>query len=218
MLILGALLVAVGCLALLLLTEGASIPVNKKTVSHKQILHFWRDKRQFICLVVAFSTAALLLIFKYNKADTIRLLSDIILNSFLIYIAYYDIKFKKITNRMVMMIFTLWLVHLFVGEIMYPGGILEELLLSLGGILFTSIIFIPAYYLSKKAIGGGDIKLFLVLSLYFKYSSIVPLILVSLFMCSLIGIIMMLMHKAQRKSILPFAPFIYFGSLMVILF
>ena len=43
-------------------------------------------------------------------------------------------------------------------------------------------------------------------------------ILVSLFMCSLIGIIMMLMHKAQRKSILPFAPFIYFGSLMVILF
>lgn len=71
--------------------------------------------------------------------------------------------------------------------------------------IITTVIGVILYYLFKGEIGGGDIKLLIILSLFFQ-KNIINII----FYASLLGIVYSIIIKNKKRKI-PFIPFIEGG-------
>jgi len=87
----------------------------------------------------------------------------------------------------------------------------------LGGILGFGFMYLIALYgkkrFKKDALGGGDIKLYLIIGIVLGYQNVF----LSLFFAALIGLIYGFVFK-KHKGYLPFVPFIFFGSMMAYFF
>lgn len=185
---------------------------SKPTKDIRSMISSCLKEKEYLWLIVTLLLTTILLIIKNNQNNIINFIMVIVLNSILLYIAFFDYKYKKIQNKVVLFLLGLWSIFFivtFIGNNLQL--VWENLFKSLEGVLFTTLVFIPTYVISKKSIGGGDVKLFLVLALYFQYSGIVFVTLISLISSSLFGMISILTKKMNRKSQLPLAPFIYVG-------
>lgn len=90
--------------------------------------------------------------------------------------------------------------------------IIEEnfisLINSLKAILFILFIFSILFLIKKDSIGHGDFKLFISLSLNFSLEKIVSIFLLSFTIGSIVCMILLVIKRLNKKSKIPFAPFI----------
>ena len=185
---------------------------SKPTKDIRSMISSCLKEKEYLWIIVILLLTTILLIIKNNQNNIINFIMVIVLNSILLYIAFFDYKYKKIQNKVVLLLLGLWGIFFIVAMLGNNLQLVRDnLFKSLEGILFVTLVFIPTYFISKKSIGGGDVKLFLVLALYFQYSGIVFITLISLISSSLFGVISILTKKMNRKSQLPLAPFIYLG-------
>ncbi len=84
----------------------------------------------------------------------------------------------------------------------------------LGGASAFLFLLAIAYYGRKRfkqeALGGGDIKLYFLIGLVLGYD----LVLFSLMVAALLGIVYGLFVRQEKRSYLPFVPFIFAGSMI----
>ncbi len=84
------------------------------------------------------------------------------------------------------------------------------------GFLFAVSLFVP------KGMGGGDVKLALVLGLFLGYLSSPDLVLAGMFLSftigGVMGLVIMLATKGNRKMQIPFGPYLAAGSIAAIFF
>lgn len=115
-----------------------------------------------------------------------------------------------------------------------PDGILLILLiLSVGkmiilkepefwnGIITTGVVFLffyLVYILSKEKFGGGDVKLFTLLALFFGWPLINLLIVLASVSGIFIGGILILAKVMRKDEPLPFGPFIVFASMITLFY
>ena len=119
-------------------------------------------------------------------------------------IAYVDRKEERIPNVLLLVLLAGYPLRLFsvpVGE-------------SLLGALFGGGIFLAAYALSRGKIGMGDCKLMAVLGLYLGQARVAGVMLLSLLLAAVFGIVMIALRRMNRKSRLPFAPFVLAALLL----
>jgi leader peptidase (prepilin peptidase)/N-methyltransferase len=88
----------------------------------------------------------------------------------------------------------------------------------LGGVLAFIFLYLIALYgkkrFNKDALGGGDIKLYLLIGLFLGYQTVF----LSLIFASVIGLIMGLVIKKDEHNYIAFVPFIYAGSMLAYVF
>lgn len=91
---------------------------------------------------------------------------------------------------------------------------------ALGALVFGGFLFIVAF-IAPAGMGGGDVKLALLLGLFLGYAGGIGITLVGMFLSfaigALVSVALMIVGKAGRKSAVPFGPFLAAGTVSAIL-
>ncbi len=82
-----------------------------------------------------------------------------------------------------------------------------------GGSLFL-VAFLYEILTKKEGMGGGDIKLLAMLGAFLGWQAVLPIVFISSFLGSLVGVPLMLLKKADGKLAIPFGPFLAAGALI----
>ena len=152
------------------------------------------------------------------KMETFTILLFCLLAIFGYVATVFDIKTKKIPNSLIIAMLAGWIIitipQLFIN--------IEETLIFLRNSLFGSLIggglSLLVYLISRKGLGGGDVKFITVAGLYLGISGVLPAMLVGSILAGLTGLVLILIKKIGRKDAIPLAPFLYVGILAVVFF
>ncbi|RCW50508.1 A24 family peptidase [Halanaerobium sp. MA284_MarDTE_T2] len=151
-------------------------------------------------------------LFTYLKLGiSVELFIMFLLISALIVISFIDYKYMIIPNY-----------------ITYPGiviGFLSSIVLdyisiydSLLGIFIPSLLLLLVAFIFKGGMGMGDVKLAAMLGAFLGFEFALAGIFVGSFLGSIIGLTMMALGMLDRKSRIPFGPFICIGTVIIIFF
>jgi len=131
----------------------------------------------------------------------------------------FDLKWYLLPNKIVFPLIGLAVVQVLGVSFLYHGGV-HEIIGAIAGVVIIAGLFYFIFQVSKGTwIGGGDVKLGIALGLL-AGGPLKSLLL--LFVASVCGIIisapMLAMGKANRKTQLPFGPFLILALVIVQLF
>lgn len=84
------------------------------------------------------------------------------------------------------------------------------------GIIAAALFLI--YFLSKKALGLGDVKLITLLGLFVTISEVLAVAAVAVIFCGLWSALLLLLKRVKKDSAIPFAPFLLASSIYVFYF
>lgn len=170
---------------------------------------------------------AVIFIIMYNKYGfTIKFFADIFLSSILIIVTFIDIQHKIIPNKL--LIFCLAAGFLiFMSNIIYNYFIIFESGFwtnhLLGAFIGSGTLGIVAalgclIYKNDDAMGLGDVKLFFVIGLFLGWKMTIVALILSVFLAAFLSVILILTGIKERKSTLPFGPFIAVATIITLLF
>ncbi|WCK53649.1 prepilin peptidase [Aneurinibacillus sp. Ricciae_BoGa-3] len=143
----------------------------------------------------------------YTYGFTWELLMALLFASMLVIITVSDLAYRIIPDKVVFPFFGVFLILRF---FIHPT---ESFISHLIGMVLAFGIFLLIAIISRGGMGGGDIKLFAVIGLYFGYPLLLLTILLSTLLGSIYGILLIVTKGAGRKTEVPFGPFIALGSL-----
>ncbi|SCY84397.1 prepilin peptidase [Alkaliphilus peptidifermentans] len=167
-------------------------------------------KKYNILILILISILAIIKIALNNGINAISIAySSLII--LLCIAACFDMKTWIIPDKLIVVAIGLGLIaKAFRNDITFLNIILGGLLA--GGIIFT------IQYISKGSIGLGDAKLFACIGVFLGvWNTIVAMLLATIF-SGMIGLLLLIIGKASRKSIMPFAPFILVSTIITILY
>lgn len=155
----------------------------------------------------------LVYIFLYEKYGlTLEFAGYGLLSSLLLAASVVDIKSRIIPNKLVVAGFVsgfaVALLHLRIPAVID----------SLFGVLIAAFSLGIIYLFSKGGVGIGDVKLFACTGAFLGPGFTLYALILSTLMSGLTGAIMLIIRISNRKSEIPFAPFIFLGSLLTVLY
>ena len=171
--------------------------------------------------IVEFVTAALYLVIYYQFGLSLNLLHAIFFVSVLIPIAFIDAQHYIIPN--VLSLTGLGLGLGIVCAIAYQDKNLDYLKMRLigfvaGGLVIWLIALIGSAIMRKKAMGMGDVKLMAIVGLYLgAFPELLMVIALSAFSGAVVGTLLIATGKKDRKSPIPYGPFIAVAAVVVLL-
>lgn len=98
-----------------------------------------------------------------------------------------------------------------IKAIVMKGDGLYELTMGLFGI---GGLLLAVHYLSKGAIGMGDVKLLSAIGLLLGFWDTILIMLIASTLSGLASLLLIALRKVNRKSKIPFAPFIFISILI----
>jgi leader peptidase (prepilin peptidase)/N-methyltransferase len=136
----------------------------------------------------------------------------------LIVLTAIDLEHKLLPNRVVYPAFVAGWVLLIIAALI--AGHPERLVgAAVGALIFGGFFFLVAF-IYPAGMGGGDVKLAFVLGTFLGYLRSPGLVLIGMFLSFLIGavggIIVMKMGGGDRKTQVPFGPFLAVGTVIAI--
>lgn len=109
---------------------------------------------------------------------------------------YQDIRTRKISNQTNLIILCCGIVTVTLSNSLNEISLIGSLQSVLFSFLLAALISIPVYLV--KALGGGDIKLFLALSVYLSINEVITLFVAALVWGTLMGIIKAILDKKHK--------------------
>jgi len=159
----------------------------------------------FVWLVVVAST---LTAFSLIRTALLILLS---------YIAMvFDINTKRIPNMLVIIMIAVWLMLIVPVLFLDIENGIRLLADSLYGLMIGGGLFLLVYLLSRKGLGGGDVKFMAAAGLYLGFAETVPVILYGTVLAAVVGLVLILLKKINRKDAMPLAPFLFIGIMITV--
>lgn len=163
----------------------------------------------------------LLWLFVYNRYGfSFETLALIYLFSLLIPVAFIDLRHLIIPNGLVITGLIggagVFLYHAFYQ----PFGLFESTLwytpligmVSASGILFIVAVIGFLIYKDDGAMGMGDVKLFLPIGLFLGWKLSILTLFIAVLLGGIVSILLLLLRIKDRKSAIPFGPFIIMGT------
>lgn len=141
----------------------------------------------------------------YKFGINLEFVFFVLLSSLLIVLSLIDIKHMILPNILVLIVFIL--------SILYMIFIKKTYMDSLWGFLIGGGFFLLLMLVTLGNMGGGDIKLMAALGVWLGLQGTVLTIAFAFIVGAVVSVILMITKKADRKSMLPFGPFICLGSL-----
>lgn len=138
----------------------------------------------------------------------LEIIKIVVLGVFLLIEGIRDLQKHKVSMITVMIAGILGVIFQFV--IIQENG-----LKIIGGILIGIVLLLLAK-MTREKIGYGDGWIFVVTGIYLGFHSNMYLLLLSLFLASLVSICLLVFKKVNKKTELPFVPFILPGYLLLL--
>lgn len=165
----------------------------------------------YLLLPVSFGTVALL---QQDRLPQMMILQLLLGLFFVAVLAVIDLKSMMIPNKILLAMLGVWagikLVWI-AGDLV--GG-LQSMLGDISGGIFALLVFGLVYLVTRRQLGGGDVKLATLLGLYLSQQRIVGGILYGVLACALFSALLLLRKKITSKDSLPLAPFLALGYLI----
>ncbi len=156
---------------------------------------------------------------KFNSEGIVLFVLWLAILVLVISLALYDVRWLKLPNRLVYPLLVAVLLQVLITVIFFNGRS-NYLLNSLIGLLIGGGVFYLLFQISGgKWIGGGDVKLGGILGLYLGSPSMAILM---IFFASVLGILasipLLTVGKINRKTLIPYGPFLIVATIILRLF
>lgn len=132
-------------------------------------------------------------------------------------IAWIDWKEKKILNKMLAVLAIIRVVLLLIELISYHILWKELLFHAAAGAVGSFLLLMLAYYISRRAIGMGDVKLFTVTGFYLGFSVNYIVLIASLVCAAIYGVWQLCRKKMKARDEIAFGPFAAAGVWLILL-
>ncbi len=144
--------------------------------------------------------------------------AELLLDSVLLAMGYIaalsDLREKRIPNKLVAAMLCAWILIL-VPQLFYRTEDALWLLINGGvGFALAGAVFLTVYLVSRRGLGGGDVKFMAAAGLYLGID-VLPAMLYGSVLSALVGLLL-LAKKIGRRDPIPLAPFLYAGILIVL--
>ena len=183
---------------------------------------YCKAKISLVYPLVELATAGLFLIMYYHFGLTLEFLLALIFVTLLIPISVIDIQLYIIPN--VLIAIGLILGFVIVSGIAYQRADIWYLLMRLigaisGGLALWLIAVIGSAILRKTAMGGGDIKLMVLIGLFLgAWPELAMVIAFSAFSGAIVGSALIISGQKSRQSPIPYGPFLAGAAVLVLLY
>jgi len=161
---------------------------------------------------------ALLPLIRPGRPDMLSMLCGEVLIVFGYVLTVSDIKTKRIPNGTVLAMLAVWTLIMTPQFFVDTAAALKLFIDSAIGSVIGGGLFLVVYLISRKGLGGGDVKFMAVAGLYLGYGSILPAMFCGTFIAMLTGIVLILAKKLNKKDAIPLVPFLYAGILIALYF
>lgn len=159
----------------------------------------------------------LLFFLKKGKVDAVILLQRELLVIFGYVASLTDIGSKRVPNKLVLTMVGTW-VLIIVPQLFFQTEKAIAIMISdLIGFVMGGLLFLIVYLVSRKGLGGGDVKLMAASGLYLGFRNVLPAMLYGSVLSSVFAIVLILAKKIGRKDAIPLVPFLYIGMLITVL-
>ncbi len=195
---------------------------NKKVFSRDIFRKYKIDFKPNYILMLVTATIYIGLVYKFGIQDrlieNLNLIKYIILTPMLLSVLVIDYKKQIIPNRLNLTMFEVGMVIAFLFGFSNVAITIDMLLGMLtGGIIFLMLALIGALiYGSKDAIGLGDIKFIGTLGLYFGFTNIIAISIMSFLIGAIFAIILIISKRKKANEYISFGPFIVISAFISI--
>ena len=159
---------------------------------------------------------AALLAFRIGRTEPIIMLRYEMLAIFGYLAAVQDLKAKKIPNSLILAMLAAWAMISMPQLFVDTSTAIMLLADSALGFAIGGGLFLTVYLISRKGLGGGDVKFMAAAGLYLGLAGILPAMLTGTISAALAGLTLVLLKKIGRKDSIPLAPFLYAGTLITV--
>lgn len=178
---------------------------------------FEKGKTGLILLILISGAGSILFqLYEYTLLKQIRYL---VLMAAMLLISQIDKKKLIIPNRILAVLCGIRFLIL-IGECIqnWNSDYLKEIILSpVLGMLIGGGIFFLCYFMTRKSIGAGDVKMFAVIGFYVGPGVLFPIMLLSSLFSAVYCILMVLFRKLKLTDSIPFGPFAAIGTIFTLL-
>lgn len=193
------------------------LPEYKSVISKDFITEHKINFKPNYILMLLTSVIYVFLVYKFGIQQTIvanldllkfMILTPILLSAFII-----DYKLQIIPNRLNLTIFEVGIIFAFLYGLSDVAITINMLLgMIVGGGIFLLITLIGGLFYGKEAMGFGDVKLMGALGLFFGFSNIIIITLVSFLIGAILSIILLVTKIKKSDEYIPFGPFIVIAA------
>ena len=155
---------------------------------------------------------------RMGRAELLALLMDELLLVFGYVVAVQDIKEKRVPNKLIGAMLLGWVLIIFPQLLLQTTQTVRILIQSGIGFLLGGTLFLLVYFISRKGLGGGDVKFMAAAGLYLGFYRVLSAMLYGAVLLAVVGGVLILLKKIGRKDTLPFIPFLYIGMLPAVFF
>jgi len=99
----------------------------------------------------------------------------------------------------------------------WPGDRVDNLLSSLLGGAIAFIIMLLVLIISRSGIGGGDVKLGILIGLATGFPELLVALAFSFFAVGLVAILLLLLRIKRFQDVIPFGPFLAISAIITLL-
>lgn len=161
-------------------------------------------------LLVELLTVVLFVFLYFAIGLSNQLMVALVLAAILIIISFVDFKYYLIPNRVILVGFIIGvMVHIYFPTIAWSN-------VFLGFIVGGGVLYLLAI-VSKGGMGGGDIKLGALIGFYLGWQKVLAALFLGALFGSIYGIFMILTKKIDKKTPIPFGPFLSMGVILTLL-
>jgi len=178
---------------------------------------FWY-RSPLILLTILISCAVWIVhtLFSENSANYPQMIADALLISFMTLLTWIDLRSRIVPNRLLSVMTILWIAVTAIHVILSPETGIEQFLRGLSGSLMGGIPFLLCYLITRRQLGGGDVKLSFIMGLYLTGQRIMGAVFYGVMLSSVWCLILLCAKKIRMKDGIPLVPFLYIGTAIVL--
>ena len=151
---------------------------------------------------------------QWGKTDAFHMLVWQMLVVFGYAATVYDIREKRVPNQLIGFMMGAWILSIVPQLFFQTEMTIRFLLRGVWGFLIGGLVFLVVYLVSRKGLGGGDVKLMAVSGLYLGIDGVLPAMLYGSVLAALTGIILILIKKIGKNDAIALVPFLYVGMIL----
>lgn len=127
-----------------------------------------------------------------------------------------DLTVRKIPNGIVLAMLASWAFVMVIQILSGTESAAALIVHSASGFAAGGGLFLLVYVISRKGLGGGDVKFMAAAGLFLGLGGTVAAIFLGTMLAAIFGGVMILLKKINRKDAIPLAPFLYAGILVAV--
>jgi len=177
------------------------------------------DIKEMVISIVALSIILVWIVTYSAHISSLYLIRFVLVMVFGYLALVFDIKTKRIPNKLILAMLSAWVLTIAASLFIISFEMaLQFLFDSLLGFVIGGGLFLLVYLISKKGLGGGDVKFMAVAGLYLGFADTIAVMLYGTVIAAVLGIALILAKKIKRKDSFPLAPFLFIGIMIVAFF